>query len=155
DRVEDGRSRIAQEGHTAVLFGLPQGPAPFIPLGLHSLVERIIEVGGVAEGELFAAEEGRTKAQAQQRGQARENHKWEQEPAHGHRVPRRVRSRLPPSAGNGPAELPGPPGQIGLFSVLTGFLYFFLASNPSALRWAASTRSSKCLSIYSGGPPLS
>ena len=32
--------------------------------------------------------------------------------------------------------------------------YFFLASRPSAFRWAASTRSSQCLSTYSGRPAL-
>ena len=52
-RVEHGGRRIAQQGHPAILLGLPQRPTPRVPLSLDPLIERVIEVGRVAEGELF------------------------------------------------------------------------------------------------------
>lgn len=35
-----------------------------------------------------------------------------------------------------------------------GAAYFPFELKATALRWAESTRSSQCLSTYSGGPPL-
>ena len=56
-RIEDGRRRVAQQGHPATLLGLPERPAACLPLMLHPLVERIVILNRVAEAELLVPAE--------------------------------------------------------------------------------------------------
>ncbi len=68
-RVEDGRRGVAQQGHPAVLLGLPERPPAGVPLVLDLLVERIAVVRHVAEGELLAGDR-RAEAQADEQHEA-------------------------------------------------------------------------------------
>ena len=89
-RIEDGRRRIAEQRHSAVLLGLPEWrPTPRVPLGLHLLVERIIIVGRIAIGELLLAKQG---ARRNRRGAGSADSPDEQrreEPTQGMRPPTR------------------------------------------------------------------
>src|SRR5207248_1347405 len=58
--VKDGGDRVAQQGLTAVMAGVPQRPATGIPFLLHPEVQRIEVVRYVAADELAILEPDRT-----------------------------------------------------------------------------------------------
>jgi hypothetical protein len=60
DGIEDRGDGVAEQGLPTVLPGVPERPAPGVPLLLHAQVERIKEGSRVAVGELTVFEQDRT-----------------------------------------------------------------------------------------------
>jgi hypothetical protein len=85
--IEYGGRGAAQQRHPAVLLGLPERPATGLPLGLDPPVERIVEVRGVAVGELLAAEQGPAVACGDQRQEAAQDEDRREASAHRGGIP--------------------------------------------------------------------
>ena len=81
-RIEDGRGGIAQQRHPRVLFGLPERPASRFPLRLHTLIERVVVVPGIAKAELTILEEGREITAEEQGREAGEDQQDDERMTH-------------------------------------------------------------------------
>ena len=97
--IENRRRGIAQQGHPAVLAGVPQRQPARFPLALDLEVERVVVPPDVAIRELFPREQDRPVAEDQEAQQTSQSDDGHHGSTHQGRSPRHVpRGQTPGTA---------------------------------------------------------
>ncbi len=122
-RVEHRGHRVAEQGGAGVQLGRPQRHPPGGPLLLDAQVERVVEVGRVAVGELLVAEQCRAEADEREGQRAGQSEQGQGGAAHRTALGIGVRPASgsvpasrgrPPIGAAGPIRIKGRPGRQAL-----------------------------------------